>query len=82
MAYWYLSVCRYVEHITYNVVCTYHHCYGFDKALERLLGWILILTLLPILDQNHKNCVLQIAKVPLQIGFRHLEPFLAFLVNI
>jgi hypothetical protein len=26
--------------------------------------------------------VLQIAKVPLQISFKHSEPFLAFLVNI
>ena len=56
----------------------------FSKALERLLGWIkwLILTLLPILDQNHKGCALKIAKVPLQISFKHSEPFLAFLVNI
>ena len=55
----------------------------FIKALERLLGWIywIILTLLPILDQSHKGWVLQIAKVPLQISFKHSEPFLAFLVN-
>ena len=57
--------------------------YYFDKALERLLGWIewLILTLLPILDQSHEGWVLQIAKVPLQISFKLSEPFLAFLVN-
>ena len=55
----------------------------FIKALERLLGWIywLILTLLPILDQSHKGCVLKIAKVPLQISFKNSNPFLAFLVN-
>ena len=53
------------------------------KALERLLGWTLglILNLLPILDQSLKGWVLQIAKVPLQISFKHSEPFLAFLVN-
>jgi len=28
------------------------------------------LTLLPILDQNHKGLVLKIAKVPLQISFK------------
>ena len=40
-----------------------------SKALERLLGWIqwLILTLLPILDQDHKGSVLEMAKVLLQI---------------
>ena len=53
------------------------------KALDRLLGWIywLILTLLPILDQNHKGLVLKIAKVPLQISFKQSKLFLAFLVN-
>jgi hypothetical protein len=39
------------------------------------------LTLLPILDQNHKGSVLKIAKVPLQISFKQSNPFLAFLVN-
>ena len=39
------------------------------------------MTLLPILDQNHKGSVLKIAKVPLQISFKHSKPFLAFLVN-
>jgi len=39
------------------------------------------LTLLPILDQNHKSSVLRIAKVPLQMSFKHSNPFLAFLVN-
>jgi hypothetical protein len=39
------------------------------------------LTLLPILDHSHKGCVVKIAKVPLQISFKHSEPFLAFLVN-
>ena len=54
-----------------------------SKALERLLGWIqwLILTLLPILYQRHKGWLLEIAKVPLQISFKHSESFLAFLVN-
>ena len=37
MAYWYLSVCTYVEHITYNVVCTYHHCNGFECEHGRLV---------------------------------------------
>ena len=37
------------------------------------------MTLLPILDQNHKGSVLKIAKVPLQISFKHSKPFLAFL---
>ena len=46
-----------------------------SKALKRLLGWIqwVILTLLPILHQNHKVSVLKIAKVPLQI--RKLQTF-------
>jgi hypothetical protein len=39
------------------------------------------LTLLPILDQNHKGSVLKLAKVPLQINFKHSNPFLAFLVK-
>jgi hypothetical protein len=39
------------------------------------------LTLLPILDQNRKGSVLKIAKVPLQIGFKHAKPFLEFLAN-
>jgi hypothetical protein len=39
------------------------------------------LTLLPILDQNHKGSVLKLAKVPLQISFKHSNPFLAFLVK-
>jgi hypothetical protein len=48
-----------------------------NKALERLLGWIhwLILTLLPILDKDHKGSELKIAKVPLQISFKHPKPF-------
>ena len=40
-----------------------------------------MLTPFPILDQSHKGWVLQIEKVPLQISFKHSEPFLAFLVN-
>ena len=32
---------------------------------------LLTLTLLPILDQNHKGSVLRIAKVPLQISSKH-----------
>ena len=36
---------------------------------------------LPILDQSHKGWVLQIAKIPLQISFKHSKPFLAFLIN-
>ena len=53
------------------------------KALDLLLGWIqwLILTLLPILDQNHKVSVLKRAKDPLQICFKYYQPFLKFLVN-
>jgi hypothetical protein len=39
------------------------------------------LTLLPILDLNHKGSALKIAKAPLQISFKHSKPFLAFLVN-
>jgi hypothetical protein len=39
------------------------------------------LTLLPILDQNHKGSVLKIAKVPLQISFKHSKPILVFLVK-
>jgi hypothetical protein len=39
------------------------------------------LTLLPILGQNHKGSVSKIAKVPLQISFKHSNPFLAFLLN-
>jgi hypothetical protein len=39
------------------------------------------LTLLPILDQNHKGSLLKIAKVPLQISLKHSNPFLANLVN-
>ena len=71
---------------TMNVVVWYSkHVFYKDihKALERLLGWIywLMLTLLPILDQRHKDWVLQIAKVLLQISFKHSEPCLAFLVN-
>ena len=48
-----------------------------NKALERLLGWIdwLILTLLPILNKNRKGSVLKIAKVSLQISFKHPKPF-------
>ena len=39
-----------------------------NKALDRLLGWIewLILTLLPILDQNHKASVLKLQKFHLR----------------
>ena len=40
-----------------------------------------IMAYLIILDQSHKGCVLQIAKVLLQISFKHSEPFLEFLVN-
>jgi hypothetical protein len=39
------------------------------------------LTLLPILDQNHKGSALKIAKLPIQISFKHSKTFLAFLVN-
>jgi hypothetical protein len=39
------------------------------------------LTLLPILDQNQKGSVLKTAKVPLQISFKHSNPFLAFIGN-
>ena len=38
-----------------------------------------ILTLLPILDQIHKGWMLQTAKVPLQISFKHSESFWHFL---
>ena len=65
----------------HNLRCT---CRSYDKAkaLDKLVGCIwLILTLLPILEQSHKGCVLQIAKVPLQTNFKHSEPFLAFLVK-
>jgi hypothetical protein len=37
-----------------------------------LIQW-LILTLLLILNQSHKVWALQIAKVPLQISFKHSE---------
>ena len=40
-----------------------------------------VLTLPPILDHNHKGWVLKIAKVPLQISFKHSKPFLALFVN-
>jgi hypothetical protein len=45
---------------------------------NRALGWIhwLILTLLPILDKDHKGSVLKTAKVPLQMSFKHPKPFL------
>ena len=39
------------------------------------------MTLPPILNQSHKGWVLKIAKVPLQISFKHSEPFSEFLVN-
>ena len=39
------------------------------------------MTLLSILDQNHKGLVLKIAKVPIQISFKHSKPLLAFLLN-
>ena len=40
-----------------------------------------VMAYLPILDQNHKDSVLKIEKVPLQISFKHSKPFLTLLVN-
>ena len=34
------------------------------------------------MDHNHKDWVLKIAKVPLQINFQHSKPFLAFFCKL
>ena len=50
-------------------------------ALERLKRFVIMAYLDPASNQNHKGSVLKIAKVPLQINFKHSKPFWAILVN-